>query len=295
MTLAFAMTIGPGEADMAIDNLEAISSLYPGAVTWVRDDVTKDGTWEKVKSWSAGKKVHLSRNPESYGYYGILKTWGQLLLEVEPSQPDILIKIDPDTVLIRRGLDDLFHKRFAQYGKGICGSYLISATGGKRNFRHHGTMIVLDMLPIGPKKKQKGLRRLRPGPVGYFPFILRALLHGYRPGEHVQGGLYAIEGSILTKLKSSGFLKAIAFGRSGMVWTEDVLLSLGVKAIGGRISSLNEGLIAAPTHIQAIRPLQISQDRLYGPDLLAIHPVKAVDSELRNVLRDIRVNAIRSA
>ena len=150
---------------------------------------------------------------------------------------------------------------------------------------------MLDTLPVGPQKKQKSLRW---GPVGYFSFIVRALFHGYIPGEHVQGGLYAIEGSVLSRLASSGFLHAMAFGRCGMVWTEDVLLSLGVKAVGGIISPLNESLVAAPTHIQAVRPLNISSDRLNSLDLLAVHPVKPIDHDLRELLRNIRFSTLQS-
>ena len=286
--LAFAMCIGPGEAEMAIDNLDAIRQLYPDAVAWVRDDMTDDGTWEKVSGWIAktGSNTLLSRNPSRFGYHGIMRTFGHLLLEVAPSRPDMLIKIDPDTVLIRGGLDRIFQDRFAQNGPGMSGSYQISPTGARRKFRNHAAMVLLDLLPVGPKKK---LCRMRWGPTSYATFILKALTHGYRPGEHVQGGLYAIHGFTLQKLLNSGFLEAIAFGRSGMVWTEDVMLGMGTKAVGDRLSSLNENLLHAPSHIQAFRPLNISDDRLRDPCLLAVHPVKREDHLLRSTLRDLRM------
>ena len=289
MTLAFAMTIGPGEAEMAIDNLEAIEALYPDAVTWVRDDRTSDGTWERLQGWSAGKRVALSRNAQRNGFHGLAKTVAELLMEVAAAEPELVIKIDPDTILLRRGLDQLFRERFSKYGKGICGSYRVSASGARRKFHNHGAQVVLDMLPIGPKKRQ---RTLRVGPVGYFGYLMQALARGYRPGEHVQGGLYAIEGSILERLATSGYLNSLVAGRSGMVYAEDVLLTLGVKAVGGTISSANESAAGAPTHIQASRPLQLSHDRLHDARLLAVHPVKGVDSALRSVLRDIRSTSL---
>jgi hypothetical protein len=291
MTLAFAMCIGPGEAEMAIDNLDAIRQLYPDAVVWVRDDRTDDGTWEEVSGWvtKTGSNTLLSRNPSCFGYHGIMRTFGHLLLEVAPARPDLLIKIDPDTVLIRRGLDRIFQDRFARNGPGMSGTYRISATGAKRRFRNHAAMVMLDLLPIGPKKK---LRRMRWGPTSYSPFILKALMRGYRPGEHVQGGLFAIHGSTLQKLLNSGFLEAIAFGRSGMVWTEDVMLAVGTKAVGDTLSSLNEGLLHPSSHIQAARPLNISVDRLHDSCLLAVHPVKRVDHSLRSTLRDLRMLSV---
>ncbi len=74
-----------------------------------------------------------------------------------------------------------------------------------------------------------------------------------------------------------------------MVWTEDVMLGVGTKAVGDRLSSLNESVLHAPTHIQAVRPLKISNDRLHDPCLLAVHPVKRGDHLLRSTLRDLRM------
>jgi hypothetical protein len=285
LQLAFVMTMGPGESEMAIDNLEAIASYYPNAYSWVRDDATTDGTWEAVQEWSKEQKVHLSRNPYAYGYTGTSRSYGQLLLELAPLQPKMVIKIDPDTVLVSAGLEKHFEERFAAYGNGICGSYLYSPNGHRRSFTRHGLRVLLDVLPVGPKKAQRSLRW---GTVGYLPFILSAMRHGYRLGENVQGGLYAIEGSILNRLYLSGFLNAMAHGKLGMVREEDVLLTLGVKAVGGNIVSVNESLTNGPTHIQATRPLSIRPERLTCPDLMAVHPVKSVDSEIRKLLRESR-------
>ena len=83
--------------------------------------------------------------------------------------------------------------------------------------------------------------------------------------------------------------------RTGMVWSEDILLPIGVKALGGTICSMNETPADAPTHIRAQRPLQISEERLYGTRLLALHPVKRSDRELRSKLRDIRIGALKEA
>lgn len=291
MQLAFVMAVGPGEAEMAIDNLEAIATLYPDAQSWVRDDATRDGTWEAVQEWSKGQRVHLSRNPHPYGYRGISRSLGQLLLELTASRPQMVVKVDPDTVLLGPGLDTHFKKQFASYGNGICGSYRHSPAGHLRSFTRHRIRVLLDTLPIGPKKKQRGLRWR---PVGYLRFLPPAVQNGYRLGENVQGGLYAIEGSIFDRLNTSGFLHAMAYGTLGMVLEEDVLLSLGVKSVGGNISPLNESLTAAVTHIQAARPLLLSPEQLSSGSLLAVHPVKRVDSELRKLLREMRTKRINN-
>ena len=292
MQIAFMMTMGPGESGMAIDNLEAIAALYPDAHSWVRDDATNDGTWEAVQEWSKGKRVHLSRNEHAYGYTGTSRSYGQLLLELAPSRPVMVIKIDPDTVLTGTGLDSHFRRQFASYGNGICGSYRYSPSGHRRHFWRHSLRILIDALPVGPTKKWKGLRW---GAVGYFRFLLPAVRNGYRLGENVQGGLYAIEGSALDLLNNSGFLHAMAYETLGMVREEDVLLTLGVKAVGGTIVPLNESSGSAPTHIQATRPLSLDHERLSSPDLLAVHPVKAVDGDIRAILREARLKRLKSA
>lgn len=284
MKVAFAMAMGPGEAEMVIDNMEAIRAMYPEAEIWVRDDATTDGTWERVEEWGRDKNVRLSRNASANGYYWISRTHGELLLEIVPSKPDLLIKIDPDTLFIRPGLEKLFLERFAQYGPGICGSYRTSPNGQTRSFRYHGLMVALDALPVGPERKRKELRWR---PVGYSPYILRALRHGYLLGEHVQGGLFAIDGETLQRLADSGLIHAMAFGRRGLVGTEDVVLTIGVKALGGAISPMNHEGTPRPTHIQATRPLDIGEEHLLSPQLLAIHPVKREDAELRVRLRSL--------
>lgn len=284
--IAFAMVMGPGQAEMVIDNIEAICSLYPGAKTWIRNDHTTDGSWEQVQEWSHDKPVRLSRNGSRYGYYRLAQTYGELLLEIADAKPDLLIKIDPDTVLIRPGLIELFQERFTHHGPGICGSHRTSPDGLPRSFRHHALMVALDVMPVGPKKKAKGLRWR---PVGYFPHILKAVRRGYRIGENVQGGLYAVDGGTLQNLAGSGFLKAMAFGRHGMVWADDVLITLGVRSVGGVISPLNAADSIATTHIQSVRPLYIKDEHLFGPQLLAVHPIKPEDAALRSALRAIRM------
>ena len=284
--IAFAMVMGPGQAEMVIDNIEAICSLYPGSKTWIRNDHTTDGSWEQVQEWSRGKPVRLSRNRSRYGYYRLAQTYGELLLEIADAKPDLLIKIDPDTVLIRSGLIELFQERFTQHGPGICGSHRTSPDGMPRSFRHHALLVALDTMPVGPKKK---VRTLRWKPVGYFPHILKALRRGYRIGENVQGGLYAVDGRTLQELSGSGFLKAMAFGRHGMVWADDVLITLGVRSVGGVISPLNAADGVASTHIQSVRPLYIKDEHLFGPQLLAVHPIKSEDAALRSALRAIRL------
>ena len=288
MKIAFAMAMGPGEAEMVIENMESICAMYPDAEIWVRDDATTDGTWERVEEWSRGKNVRLSRNASANGYYWISRTHGELLLGIVPSKPDLLIKLDPDTFLIRPGLEKLFLERFAQYGPGICGSYRTSPNGETRSFRYHGLMVALDALPIGPERKRKELRWR---PVGYSPYIFRAMRHGYLLGEHVQGGLFAMDGGTLQGLADSGLIKAMAYGRRGLVGTEDVVLTLGVKALGGAISPLNQEGAPRPTHIQAVHPLDIGEEHLYDPRLLAVHPVKKQEIELRATLRSLRDGA----
>ncbi len=288
MRIAFAMAVGPGESEMALDNIHAIRTLYPDATIWLRDDATQDGTWETlVSAVGTDANTVLTRNAHPKGYHWLGQTCAQLLERIAPSKPDLLIKIDPDTVLIRPGLADLFQERFAAYGNGICGSYRINPLGVPRDYSYHARMMMLDLLPIGPQRDAP----FRWRPVGYFRHILKALLNGYKLGENVLGGLYAIDGATLQKLATSGFLRAIGHGQRGMVWSEDVLISLGVKAVGARISPMNESLTDAPTHILAVRPLQISQERLRSPVLLAVHPVKRDDVDLRSALGRLRENA----
>src|SRR5882672_4453044 len=64
------MAIAAGEAEIAIDSLEAVRAFYPRADLWLLDDCTTDGTADRVGEWARLNGARFQRNPVHRGYYG---------------------------------------------------------------------------------------------------------------------------------------------------------------------------------------------------------------------------------
>ena len=281
------MVVGPQEAEMAIDTLEGIVSFYPTADLWVREDRTTDGTWDKLSQWAEGKPVQLSRNRIAQGLDGLSKSIADLLQAIALAEavPEIVIKIDPDAILLRRGLVEVFREKLAQNGPGICGSYQIAPDGGARDTSAHRRPMLLDLLPVG-----KGHQRsFRTRPVFYWSYLLRAIGHGYSPGEHVQGGLYAVDGRTLLALECAGYFRAVPESHQAYMRCEDVLLSMAARSLGHRLISVNDYPERVVAWVRAARPLGITPEQAWERNYLAVHPVKKGDGDIRQFFRDKRL------
>jgi hypothetical protein len=281
----FGLVVGPGEAPMAIDTLESIFNFYPAAACCVRDDATQDGTFETLFAWARGKNVWLSRNDRSFGFLGLPHSIGHLFLDASGLAPDVLIKVDPDTLMLGAGIDEVIRDKFRAHGNGLCGSYRVSPEGHPRSFTRNAINMLIDQLPIGPDTKWT---HVRAGRVCYSRFLPRALKAGYSLGEHAQGGLYGISGPTVGELVKSGYLKALTTGRLGRVRQEDSLIALGVRAVGHPICSINDFPGRVTAFIKAARPLPLTRDQIRSGGFLAIHPVKKQDEDVRSYFRELR-------
>lgn len=284
--VAFAMLVGPGEAEMAIDTVEGILEFYPTAAIWMRDDRTSDGTWEKLSQWAEGRAVHLSRNPIRQGYFGIAKSLSDLLLLIIAAGkvPEIVIKIDTDAILIRPGLVEVFQQKFAEKGPGACGSYDVAPDGSKRRGDGHARTFLLDMLPFGLGHG----RTFRWKRVFYLPYLIQARQNGYILGEHILGAILAIHGSTLMALERNGFLASIPEKHNCCMRPEDVLISMAVKSVGHQLISVNDYPEKVVAWLRAFRPLGITQEEAWDRKLLAVHPIKKQDAEMRRFFREKR-------
>ena len=284
--IAFAMVVGPGEAEMAIDTLEGILHFYPDAALWIRDDRSSDGTWDALDRWAEGKAVHLSRNPVMQGYRGIAKSFCDLLLAIlQPgTAPEIVIKIDPDAVLLKRGLVEAFQAKFASLGPGLCGVYKIAADGSVRDTSMVARDILMDALPIGLGHD----RAIRWKPIFYFKHLLWALRHGYSIGENIQGGTMALHRHTLVAMAESGFL-AVPTRYIGRLRGEDILLPIGAKAVGHGLHSINDHPDKVVAWVRAFRSPAITADELLDKGYFVVHPIKKQDGPLREAFRKNRL------
>lgn len=282
------MVVGPGEASMAIDTLEGIAAFYPLAELWVREDLTSDGTWDKLAEWAKGRPtVHLTRNEKTQGYLGLAKSVCELLRLIarETDVPELVVKIDPDAILLRPGLVEVFRQKFAESGPGLCGSYKIGPDGGIRRSHMHVRMMIHDLLPIGRGND----RKLRTRPVFYLKYLFRALLNGYVPCENVQGGTYGIDGRTLLELDRTGFLSAVPDRHTARNHCEDALISMAARSVGHRLISMNDYPNKVVAWLKALTPLGITPQEAWDRGYVAVHPVKKKDDAIREFFREKRL------
>ena len=138
-------------------------------------------------------------------------------------------------------------------------------------FGHIRRNMLVDLLPIGPHKTW---RAVRVGWPYWARYLLPARRHGYIFGEHVLGALAAIHGDTLRALARSGFL-AVPEGFRALTVQMDVLLGLGVRAVGHRLIDLDEDPSRATVWLQFLPPVPVDAEVLIARGMLAVHPVKA--------------------
>jgi hypothetical protein len=287
--LSFVMLVGPGEAEMAIDSLSHALRLYPNSRACVRDDATRDGTFEALQAFAAAhaSRVCLFRNAHAQGYFGMAHSLFSLYEHAWRAHPEveICVKLDPDACILRPGLDALARQRFAKFGPGVLGSYRISPSGGKRDHSMHARTIAKDFRLLG---RDFATGRLRFGVPFYARYFVRALGHGYIPGHSVLGGMYILHGDTLRGAGKAGFWSAIPEDVCCYTKSEDVLVSMGVKAVGHALIDINDYASGhLETWLQYAPPFPWPAQAVVEKGYLAIHPVKNSPEgrELRAELR----------
>lgn len=300
---AFALVVGPGEAEMALDTLEAIQIFYPAADVWVRDDATADGTYERLQQYAQIQdRILLSRNPRSRGFLGLVNSIFALYASMARAEHPyhLVIKLDPDACLLGPGLERHCAALFAACGPGMAGAFRYGPGGAPRarQFEPRGLrdfldltepgarrFVFCDLLPIGPAKDG----RLRVGQPFYVRYLRRARRHGWFPGEHVLGGVYALHGETLRALDAAGFWRAITDDYRAMLTEEDHLVSLGARAMGHALLDINTDPAHPVAWLQHRPPLPKTAEELLNQGVLAVHPLKGEEGrQLRIIFQTAR-------
>ncbi len=166
------------------------------------------------------------------------RTLAFLLKEVVASDKDyeFVLKFDTDTLFVNGGLDQLFFERFKAEGPGVCGNYRYNALNELRDFTKPSRKMRLDTLPIG--YTPKFVSKIRVGNVTYLPYLKKALQNGYSYGENIFAACYAFHFSTVKCWSDNGFLDALINMGPSMVFEDDVLMSVGSKAIGHKLIEL---------------------------------------------------------
>jgi hypothetical protein len=171
--------------------------------------------------------------------------------------PDLVMRLDADAVMLGPGLEDRAERSFASDRTvGLLGSYRIGADGGRRDFSWVARQL----------RSETGLRGFaRLGMRGQLRHYHRlARRNGYEDGEHVLGGAYIHRAAAISAIAGNGWLdeaRSVERTRLG----DDHLISMLTVAAGYRIADFGgpdgpmalawQGLPAHPADLLALGKL----------------------------------------
>jgi hypothetical protein len=244
------MSVCQGESDIARD---AITSLLgdaaPGGIeAFILDDASPSRVGQAVVDHCAslGIPARLKVMPSRVGFRGgitrvvtTLKWIADTAAAEHSGRPlpyDLVVKLDPDSLLLRRDTVAFLAGRCPR--RGIAGIL--------HNMRRRDQLLFLaDLLPVGFRRQSVDgvvhhkweFRRF--GPVWWSDIGRRALLNGFR-FRYTHGALYVIGGETLQSLAAAGYLHRPLAGRHGfMTSEEDPMASVLTAAVGHPIVDLN--------------------------------------------------------
>ena len=286
--IGLLIAVSPGEAELAADSLQRAIAKAPGPCDVF---VVNNGGIADAAQWCSivGAEPHRFRVFIPDGllprpYFEIARTIFGALAEIAARPPELLFKIDPDTVVLDSGF-------FADVGQlhreDAADCYACKVKSSPRDHRRRCARLLLDLAPLGLRRDAGSTRygrnlNLRVQPVWYWRILLSALCRGgFRHAMQPSGGFYVVCGGILSVLKSRRLLSTR--GANGLEWNDDSLLPLAVRAAGGKVSDIRKSRFA-PGWRWLHGSCYFNNEQAFEPGLRALHPVKS-DADGR-LLRD---------
>jgi len=228
----------------------------------------------------------VHRIEKSKGYRGLMGRALFALNRIAESDIrfDYFVRVDADLFINRPAISNLFTTcRLPQRG----------LVGKVQELRWRDYIqILLDLIPIGLQRKVVGdhlehawaLTRTRP--VWWSDIGRKALLHGFGR-RFVHGALMIMAGDTLTDLKRSGWLDRTPSASTGLMFGDDVVVSLLVKGLGDPLVDFNEVMPEWRCEMSFDpRSFNISSSPMR--DYHVLHPLKgdATSLELRRTLSE---------
>ncbi len=258
--LVVVSAISDGEWPGMEDLLDSLATyLDCDYETVVADDVTTDGAYERLLD--AG--CWVVRNPEKLFLAGNDLTLRRAFSEAHRLfDAPIYLKIDPDALVIDGGLLGALGAAFsAAPGIGLLGTYRIDWNGEPRDLSYWKERML---------RRRKDLGR---------PYDL-AVRNGYRIGDGVQGGAYALSRDCLGAIVRRGWFHGAddyrPSGIKGFHVAEDSLIAMLTYAAGYRAADI--GGPGQPFGLWDIG-LPMPPHELVAQNRLVTHAIKYRDPE----------------
>jgi hypothetical protein len=244
-------SVGPGETARLHAMSQALLRHEPDCRLLVVDDVTG----ADLRQLERDPRVDVTGRWRPRGYpTGLLRlVLESFALALERYEFDVLLKIDTDAMVLRPGVFAEARACFEREPEvGMAGSYL-SGTEAEHD-EHRFAWLV----PIMEREAAADRR--------FGEAWEAAQANGYRPGEHVQGGVYVLARAVLEALREFGLLRWRPHLET--VLYDDVVLSMFVRAVGFRPASLEPTIQSRPNSM----PLPLERVAEVRP--AAVHTVK---------------------
>jgi hypothetical protein len=199
---------------------------------------------------------------------------------LERYEPQLILRLDADAVLLGSGLEAAAEKLFSERPDvGLLGSYRIGPDGKRRDFAPVARQLRGEMGLRGLRhpRCRSTLRR----------FFRLALAHGYVPGESVLGGAYIHNLEAARCLYEKGWLDQPQLAGSKL--GEDHIMTMITKAAGYGVGDFGnpEGPMALKW-----RGLPADPHELLATGKLVTHSVRSwrqlTEQQIRNIFADAR-------
>jgi hypothetical protein len=199
---------------------------------------------------------------------------------LERYEPQLILRLDADAVLLGSGLEAAAEKLFGEVPElGLLGSYRIGPDGQRRDFAPVARQLRGEMGLRGLRhpRSRSSLRR----------FFRLALLHGYVPGESVLGGAYIHSLEAARCLYEKGWLDQPQLAESKL--GEDHIMTMITKAAGYGVGDFGnpEGPMALKW-----RGLPADPRELLAAGKLVTHSVRSwhqlTEQQIRGIFADAR-------
>ncbi|MEW6118577.1 MAG: glycosyltransferase family 2 protein [Pseudomonadota bacterium] len=258
--LVFVMAVADGEWLGVEDLLDSLHTYLD--CDWemvVVDDATGDGTYEKLLD----SGCWVVRNSEKLYLAGVDLTLRRGFREaLRLFDCPIIVKIDPDALVIGPGLDRALADAFAAHPRcGLLGTFRIDWNGETRDLSYWRERMERRRSDLGKP-------------------LERALANGYVLGEGVQGGCYALHRRCLDRIGEAGWLEGAEGYRPSTVHgehvAEDSLITMLTYAAG--YETCEFGGPGQPLGLWD-RGLPMLPEQLRTQGRLVTHAMKYIDSE----------------
>jgi hypothetical protein len=292
--------VGPGDEELRrlADTLAALAHYEPrlGRLVVV-DDAPQETRGYRAEAGALADRLTVIRNPRpadcDWWSDGMVHgTFAALTELLDAGGVRYALKLDTDALVIGSFLDRVGTEFDRHPELGAVGSCTHDAAGESSNQEWWKPIGKLGA-PVSLWRPPKGPLRGRYWGAGrrLWPILRAALGHGYRLGEHCQGGSYAVSLHWVQHVRSAGWLDPRQLLGTGL--GEDVALSLCISAVGGRLGNMVDGDGPfAVRHVGLPGQYRDLHARGYG----VLHSIKSCDDfdewELRRYFAELRAAEI---